>query len=69
MQLSVSERIKLIDELASTVPDDLPPTLSAEWISEINRRSDEIDSGEVELHDWSMIREKLMNQYGTNDAD
>ncbi len=46
-QLSVPDRLRLIDELPSSVPNDQPPTLSGQWLAEIERRSAEIDSGAV----------------------
>ena len=52
-QLPVSDRLRLIDELASSVPDDQPPQLSADWLREIECRSREIDSGAVATEDWT----------------
>ena len=43
-QMSVGDRLRLIDDLAATLPDDQPPSLSSEWLEEIGRRSAEIDS-------------------------
>ena len=40
-QLTVTDRLRLIDWLAASVPDDQPPTLSEQWIVEIGRRSRE----------------------------
>ena len=68
-QLPVDDRIRLIDALASSVPDDRPPSLSPEWIAEINRRSDEIDSGTVETESWNDIRHRLFRKHGVRDAD
>ena len=45
--LSVADRLRLIDQLAASVPDDQPPSLSEEWLVEIERRSAEIDAGSV----------------------
>ena len=60
-QLPVDQRLRLIDELAATVPDDQPPSLSAEWLAEIDRRSAEIDSGEVETIPWKTVRERIVS--------
>mgnify|MGYP003352846332 CR=1 FL=1 len=46
-ELTVIRRLRLIDELAASVPDDQPPTLSQEWTDEIQRRSAELDAGTV----------------------
>jgi putative addiction module component (TIGR02574 family) len=68
-QLSVAERLRLIDDLASSVPDDQPPALSAEWLAEIERRSGDLDSGAVTPQPWSEVRERLFRKHGLGDAD
>lgn len=68
-QLSVADRLRLIDQLAATVPDDQPPTLSQDWLVEIDRRSAEIDSGEVPIESWESVRERLFGKYGVNGAN
>jgi len=67
-QLPLYERLRLIDDLASSVPDDHPPHLSAEWLSEITRRSDELDAGTTKTESWSTIRERLFAKHGVRDA-
>ncbi len=61
-QLPVSERLRLIDELSATVPDDQPPTLSKEWITEIERRSAEVDTSVVETIPWDEVRKNLFRK-------
>jgi len=63
-QLSVADRLRLIDELAASVPDDDPPSLSPEWLAEIERRSGEIDSGKVSTVPWAIVRERLWKKVG-----
>jgi putative addiction module component (TIGR02574 family) len=67
-QLPIDDRLRLIDDLASSVPDDHPPRLSPEWLAEINRRSDEIEAGEVATESWADIRERLFAKHGVRDA-
>ena len=67
-ELSVADRLRLIDELASSVPDDQPPTLSSEWLEEIGRRSKEIDSGAVATESWPEVRNRLRHRVGLDDA-
>ncbi|WP_153557643.1 addiction module protein [Roseimaritima sediminicola] len=67
-QLPVEERLRLIDDLASSVPDDQPPKLADEWLAEIKRRSDEVKSGVVQTESWSTIRERLFSNHGVQDA-
>ncbi|MCA9153148.1 MAG: addiction module protein [Planctomycetales bacterium] len=62
-QLPINDRLRLIDELASSVPDDCPPQLSNAWMREIERRSSEIDSGIVKTEEWSDIRARVFARY------
>ena len=68
-QLPVGDRLRLIDELASSVPDDQPPRLSDAWLREIDRRSAEIDTGAVVTEDWADIRARLFTKHGVDGAD
>jgi len=67
-QLSVADRLRLIDQLAASVPDDQPPPLSEQWLSEIGRRSKEIDSGAVTTEPWDSVRSRLFHKYGVEGA-
>ncbi len=68
-QLPISERLRLIDELSADVPDDSPPTLSAEWLAEIARRSDELDNTAASTESWTEVRARLMRKAGGEGAD
>ena len=68
-QLPVTDRLRLIDELASSVPDDQPPSLSEPWLKEIQRRSEEIDTGTVKTEPWTDVRERLFRKHGVDSAD
>ena len=68
-QLPVDDRLRLIDDLASSVPDDRPPRLSPEWLAEVSRRSDEVDAGAVNTESWTEIRARLFAKHGIRDAD
>ncbi|HTQ39690.1 MAG TPA: addiction module protein [Pirellulales bacterium] len=67
--MAIADRLRLIDELAASVPDDQPPTLSKQWLAEIERRSAEIDSGKVTPQPWSDVRQQLFSQVGLKRAD
>ncbi len=67
-QLSVADRLRLIDELAGSVPDDEPPTLSPEWLAEIERRSAEIDTGAASTVPWEEVRQRLQKKVGLDGA-
>lgn len=68
-QLPVVDRLRLIDDLASSVPDDQPPELSEVWLEEIEQRSSEINSGAVTVESWSDIRSRLFQKHGVDSAD
>ncbi|HYW78634.1 MAG TPA: addiction module protein [Thermoguttaceae bacterium] len=68
-ELSVADRLRLIDELAASVPDDQPPTLSEPWLAEVERRSAEIDAGTVSPEPWSEVRQRLFRKVGLDRAD
>ncbi len=63
-QLPADDRLRLIDELASTIPSDQPPQLPAACLREIDRRSNEIDTGGVVTEDWADIRARLFAKHG-----
>jgi len=67
-QLSVADRLRLIDQLAASVPDDQPPSLSEAWLAEIDRRSKEIDSGAVTTEPWDAVRSRLLHKHGVDGA-
>ncbi len=68
-QLPVDDRLRLIDALASTVPDNQPPKLSDAWLAEIGRRSNQIDKGDVATEDWKDIRTRLFAKHGVKGAN
>ena len=68
-QLPVDQKLRLIDELAASVPDDQPPSLSAEWVTEIERRSAELDSGEVKPVSWETVRQTIRRKVGLDRED
>ncbi len=68
-ELSVADQLRLIDDLAASMPDDQPPSLSEEWLAELQRRSAEIDSGAVRTEPWSDVRQRLMRRVGLDDGN
>lgn len=55
-QLSLSERIQLIEALWDTVPEDKLPGLSDAWMAEIDRRCAEFDAGGSPGIPWSEVQ-------------
>lgn len=68
-QLPIGDRLRLIDDLASSVPDDEPPTLSDEWLQEISRRSGELDAGKTQTEPWIDVRKRLFDKHGIPGVD
>lgn len=68
-QLTVEERLRLIEALSSSVPEECPPALSQDWLTEVKRRSGEIDAGLAATEDWSRIRDRLFAKHGIRHAD
>lgn len=56
--LSVEERELLLVRLQQTLPD-VDPAIEAAWIEEAERRSDEIDRGDVKTIPWEDVRKDL----------
>jgi putative addiction module component (TIGR02574 family) len=68
-ELSIVEKVQLIEALWDTVPEaDLPP-LSDEWLAEIRRRSEEYDTGQVTTIPWEIVRAEALRRIGNNAAD
>jgi putative addiction module component (TIGR02574 family) len=64
-QLPLDARIQLIEALWDTLPEDVVPALSDEWVTEINRRSDEYDAGKVQTIPWEQIRSDAVGRLKT----
>lgn len=63
-ELPVPDRLRLIDALASSVPDDSPPSLSPEWLAEIERRAGEVDSSGCVPIPWDQVLRDLFKKVG-----
>jgi putative addiction module component (TIGR02574 family) len=61
-QLPLVGRLRLIDALLETVPEESQPPLSSEWLTEIERRSAEYDAGQVASVAWEDIRAAALNR-------
>ena len=55
-ELSVVDRMQLIDDLGESVPEGELPTLTTDWQDEIHRRSAAFDAGGVTVTPWSEIK-------------
>lgn len=62
IQLPLNERLQLIDSLWASVPEESQVAISKEWLAEIQRRSDEFDSGEVKTIPWETVRDEALQR-------
>jgi putative addiction module component (TIGR02574 family) len=68
-QLPVADRLELIDAIWDTLPADALPPLSPEWISEVQRRSAEFDSGIVTPVSWQQVKADALRRVGISEPD
>ena len=68
-QLTVTDRIHLIDALWDSLPPDSLPPLSNEWVAEIQRRSAEIDAGTAVTVPWAQVKADAMRRAGVTLPD
>ena len=68
-QLPLDVRIRFIEELWGTVPEDALPPLSDEWLAEIDRRSAEYDAGIVQPIPWEQVRAEARQRAGLTVPD
>lgn len=59
-QLPQVDRLRLIDALWDTVPDDAEIPLSEEWLAEIDKRVDEMERGEGRTYSWPEVRDAAL---------
>jgi putative addiction module component (TIGR02574 family) len=60
LKLKPHEREMLVEELSRSLHGGFAnEELEQEWMQEIERRSQEIDSGTAELVEWSDVRQRL----------
>jgi putative addiction module component (TIGR02574 family) len=69
VRLPVADRIQLIDAIWDTLPEESLVPLSDEWISEIQRRSAEYDSGSAKAVSWQEIRAEALRRVGVTNPD
>jgi len=61
-QLPTADRVRLIDALWESVPTDADMPLSDEWLDEIERRVEAIDSGRESTLPWTQIRDEALTR-------
>jgi putative addiction module component (TIGR02574 family) len=59
MALSEEERFELVEALLTSQGASDESTLDPAWLVEIQKRSAEIDSGEVQPAPWNVVRDRV----------
>lgn len=62
--LPAEERSRLIPLLWDELADEDRAVLSPDWISEIQRRSEMVESGLMESEEWQSVRERARRAAG-----
>lgn len=68
-QMSVNERLRLLDQIAATLPEDLPVQSDDELRSVVARRSAEVSAGIAVTEDWRDIRQQAFDGLGVQVED
>lgn len=63
-QLSDAERLRLIDALWDSVPDDADLPLHRAWAAELERRVAAIESGAAKTVPWETVRAEALARIG-----
>lgn len=62
LALDPAERLQLARRLIDSVEGPEDPEWSAAWSSELDRRSDEVERGEVHCRSWEDVRADLQTR-------
>ena len=63
-RLPIAERVQLMDAIWDTLPEDALPSLSEEWLAEIQRRSAEYDAGATQTVPWEQVKAEALRRVG-----
>jgi putative addiction module component (TIGR02574 family) len=62
LELPADERERIVVELAASFKGGFAgKALEEAWLTEIDRRWSEVESGQAVLHDWGTVREILLS--------
>ncbi len=64
--LDEPERVRLVDDLLSTLSPAEAAPLDDAWLAEIDRRSAGLDSGAVQTIPWSEVRRRAKERANLN---
>ena len=64
MSLPEEDRLRVAEELLSTLAPAGSPPFDAEWLDEAKRRAKRIDAGEGRLSSWAEVRDRARAAIG-----
>lgn len=67
-QLSLEDRLRLIDALWHSVPPDANFPLQADWAAELERRVAGIQAGMAKTAPWTAIRDEALARLARRDV-
>lgn len=62
--LSPAERLRLVDAVWDDEHPEQWPTLSPEWLAEVQRRSAEFDAGRMKASPWEDVQARVRRKAG-----
>lgn len=63
LALPDGEREDLAMELLASLPESVDDGLSDEWIGEVERRIEQVESGAVVCEEWDAVEQRLLAKF------
>lgn len=63
LSLPTQERARLAHDLIASLDDALDPGAAEAWLTEIERRVREVESGSASLEDWAAVRARWVARW------
>jgi putative addiction module component (TIGR02574 family) len=64
--LNETERVRLVEDLLGSLSPEEAAPLDDAWLAEIDRRSNELDSGAVQTIPWAEVRSRARERAKLN---
>lgn len=63
LALPDGEREDLAMELLASLPESVDDELSDEWVGEVERRIEQVESGAVVCEEWDVVEQRLLAKF------
>lgn len=63
LALPDGEREDLAMELLASLPESVDNELSDEWVGEVERRIEQVESGAVVCEEWDVVEQRLLAKF------